>query len=506
MIKINKKAFTLVEMVVVIAVIGILTTIAVVAVQNSRRGVRDAKRVADIKQIQTALKLYYNNVGSYPELASITASNSIQYNGIVYMSDFPQAPTPADGDCNSSNNEYAYLPIGTNNLSYQISFCLGGQIASLSQGEKCAVPNGIMTTACSEYQIPAGFNKFYDFNYNSGYQPDGSLTIYNETFYGVTDSGGTNTYGTVFKINSDGTDFTKLYDFYIDDGANPRGDLVVYNDFLYGMTTNSGESYYGTIFKISPDGTDFTKLYDFDGGNGGYPRGSLTIYNDVLYGITYSGGANNYGTIFKINPDGTGFTKLHDFDGTNGSYSRGSLTIYNDVLYGITAYGGSNDAGIIFKINPDGTGFTKLHDFDIDNDGAWSFGDLIVYNSVLYGMAQSGGVDSGGTIFKINPDGSNFTVIHNFNYSNGINGYWPFDYLAVNDDTFYGMTNRGGSYNAGTIFKINSDGTGFTKLYDLNDSNGTYPHGSLVFYNNVLYGMTGVGGTNNSGTIFGFGL
>ena len=456
MIKINKKAFTLVEMVVVIAVIGILTTIAVVAVQNSRRGVRDAKRVADIKQIQTALKLYYNNVGSYPELASITASNSIQYNGIVYMSDFPQAPTPADGDCNSSNNEYAYLPIGTNNLSYQISFCLGGQIASLSQGEKCAVPNGIMTTACSEYQIPAGFNKFYDFNYNSGYQPDGSLTIYNETFYGVTDSGGTNTYGTVFKINSDGTDFTKLYDFYIDDGANPRGDLVVYNDFLYGMTTNSGESYYGTIFKISPDGTDFTKLYDFDGGNGGYPRGSLTIYNDVLYGIT--------------------------------------------------AYGGSNDAGIIFKINPDGTGFTKLHDFDIDNDGAWSFGDLIVYNSVLYGMAQSGGVDSGGTIFKINPDGSNFTVIHNFNYSNGINGYWPFDYLAVNDDTFYGMTNRGGSYNAGTIFKINSDGTGFTKLYDLNDSNGTYPHGSLVFYNNVLYGMTGVGGTNNSGTIFGFGL
>jgi len=147
--KINKRAFTLIELLVVIVVIGILTTLAVASLQNVRKSARDAKRIADIKQIQTALRLYYNNVGSYPELASITASNSIAYNGIVYMSDFPQAPTPADGDCSSSNNEYIYTPTETNNSSYQISFCLGGQIANLSQGEKCTTPDGILTNSCS---------------------------------------------------------------------------------------------------------------------------------------------------------------------------------------------------------------------------------------------------------------------------------------------------------------------------------------------------------------------
>lgn len=88
--KIDKPAFTLIELLVVIAIIGILSTLAVVALQNARKNARDAKRVADVKQMQTALELYYNDVGEYP--ADVTSS--IAYGSNVYMATVPSAPTP----------------------------------------------------------------------------------------------------------------------------------------------------------------------------------------------------------------------------------------------------------------------------------------------------------------------------------------------------------------------------------------------------------------------------
>ncbi|OGF31319.1 hypothetical protein A3H09_03530, partial [Candidatus Falkowbacteria bacterium RIFCSPLOWO2_12_FULL_45_13] len=62
----KQKGFTLIELLVVIAIIGLLSTLAVVALNNARMKSRDAKRVSDIKQIQTALELYYNDANSYP--------------------------------------------------------------------------------------------------------------------------------------------------------------------------------------------------------------------------------------------------------------------------------------------------------------------------------------------------------------------------------------------------------------------------------------------------------
>ncbi len=59
MVRSNKKGFTLIELLVVIAIIGLLATLAVVALGNARQKSRDAKRVSDIKQFQTALELRY---------------------------------------------------------------------------------------------------------------------------------------------------------------------------------------------------------------------------------------------------------------------------------------------------------------------------------------------------------------------------------------------------------------------------------------------------------------
>lgn len=86
--KTKKPAFTLIELLVVIAIIGILATLGVVALQSARKNARDAKRIADIKQIQTALELYFNNTGQYPSTSTF-ASGVIENNGVVYMSKIP---------------------------------------------------------------------------------------------------------------------------------------------------------------------------------------------------------------------------------------------------------------------------------------------------------------------------------------------------------------------------------------------------------------------------------
>ncbi len=131
-----KKAFTLIELLVVIAIIAVLATLAVVALQNSRASARDAKRLADVKQMQTALELYFNDNNSYPTSVTSTIATS----GVVYLTTLPVAPTPIDGSCTTTTNAYTY---SSNGSTYSITFCLGGRTSGLSSGDKIATRDGV---------------------------------------------------------------------------------------------------------------------------------------------------------------------------------------------------------------------------------------------------------------------------------------------------------------------------------------------------------------------------
>ncbi len=61
------KAFTLVELLIVMAILGILASIALVSFRSSQARSRDAQRKADLKQITNALELYYSDYGKYPD-------------------------------------------------------------------------------------------------------------------------------------------------------------------------------------------------------------------------------------------------------------------------------------------------------------------------------------------------------------------------------------------------------------------------------------------------------
>jgi len=140
----NKSAFTLIELLVVIAIIGILSTLAVVALQGARAKARDAKRITDIRQMQTALELYFNDWSSYP--SSVIAGGSIGTGTEIYMLTVPTGPTPADGECVQTAYSYQQLNSGG---SYYLQFCLSGTTGSLGAGIKCASPMGIISTTTS---------------------------------------------------------------------------------------------------------------------------------------------------------------------------------------------------------------------------------------------------------------------------------------------------------------------------------------------------------------------
>ena len=152
----NKQAFTLIELLVVIAIIGILTALAVVSLQNSRRSARDAKRLSDVKQIQIALELYYQDNSSYPP--TLIAGNTLSSNSITYMETIPYPPTTIDGDCSTSSYIYS---TSNDNTYYNIHFCLSSNTGALPAGEVVASPRGLGVWTCGERLLDERDNQSY---------------------------------------------------------------------------------------------------------------------------------------------------------------------------------------------------------------------------------------------------------------------------------------------------------------------------------------------------------
>ncbi len=137
-----KQGFTLIELLVVIAIIGLLSTLSIVALNQARARSRDARRIADIKQIQTALEMYYNDNNEYPEDADVVAGGTIGSSTNPYLAIVPTAPTPFDGTCIDTTNPYRYTQ-DVSGASYTLKYCLGSATGGVKAGENIATPAGI---------------------------------------------------------------------------------------------------------------------------------------------------------------------------------------------------------------------------------------------------------------------------------------------------------------------------------------------------------------------------
>ena len=373
-------------------------------------------------------------------------------------------------------------------------------------------------------QSPAQtFKTLHSFSSSDGVRPYGGLVLSGGTLYGTTYGTGPRTgqEGTIFSINTDGTGFRTLYRFTGGaDGSGPTAALISSGNVLYGTTIHGGTSGVGTVFSINNDGTGFTNLYGFSGGSdGSEPYSVLLLESNMLYGTTHMGGDYGRGTVFGVNTDGTGSTTLYSFTGgSDGAIPFSKLVLFNASLIGTAPGGGNANNGTVFAVGLDGTSFTNLYSFaasptqsySTNSDGSLPYAGLVLFDKTLYGAAPAGGSGGEGTVFKVNTDGSSFTVLYNFTAtSNGTNidgsspGYIGGE-LTLSGGKLYGPTGGGSSGN-GTVFTINTDGTGFTTLHSFSGgAGGSGPNGSLVFASNALYGTTSRNSNSGSGngTIF----
>src|SRR5215831_5925516 len=264
-------------------------------------------------------------------------------------------------------------------------------------------PSGKLTTLysfCATSSCPEGI------------LPNGLVQAANGNFYGTTETGGANGYGTVFMITPAGK-LTVLHSLdYAHDGANPVARLLhASNGNFYGTAANGGGNNNcivecGTVFEITPTGT-FRTVYSFcpvaSCADGATPESPLTQGSDGnLYGTTVQGGAHSEGAVFRLTLDGQ-ITTLYSFCSILGAHNAcldgdfpgaGLIEGTDGNFYGTTESGGDLNGGTVFQLTPGGV-LTVLHTFCPQSsckDGSRPASELIqAPNGNFYGTTETGG-------------------------------------------------------------------------------------------------------------------
>lgn len=253
--------------------------------------------------------------------------------------------------------------------------------------------------------------------------------------------------------------------------GSPNALVQGHDGNFYGTTYYSGTNNFGAVFQITSNGV-LTALYSFFNGGGILPNGlvqgrdgnfySTTAVDGVvtLFGLTVFLGP---GTVFQIRTDGA-YSVLYGFDNTNGASPFGALVQGSDgYLYGTTEFnslvgGYGSGAGSVFKISTNGV-YARLYSFGSVQDtngfaleGANPSAALVQgSDGNFYGTTGGGGTNDLGTMFKISTTGVLTTL---YSFTGGDGGYSPNGVVQGSDGSFYGTTARGGTSNWGTVFRL----------------------------------------------------
>jgi len=201
------------------------------------------------------------------------------------------------------------------------------------------------------------------------------------------------------------------------------------------------------------------------------------------------------------------FSTLKTFSGSGSSVGiEGGLTLSDGMLYGV--------GGTIYKVSTNGSGFAVIHQFTVGSEGLFPVGRVAVSGNTIYGVTTQGGTNlnnfrgGDGIIYRMDTNGSNFSVLRRLDGTTG-DGYQPTFGMVLSGSTLYGTTSGGGTFDSGTVFKINTNGTGYQNIHSFAAATeGSQPQSELTLIGNTLFGTTPFGSyaAPNGGMLFKLGL
>ena len=272
--------------------------------------------------------------------------------------------------------------------------------------------------------------------------------------------------------------------------GTPAAGLTLGADgFLYGTT--EAPAPHGAVFRVRTDGTGFSVLHVFAPGEGVMPsHGALARgAGGVFYGTTLRGGAGNRGTVYRLatGPFGATVTTLHDFAAADANPDGGVILASDGLLYG--AFGDDATAATVYRLATDGTGFQHLRDLP---NGLRPTGTLLEgSDGVLYGTTERGGFNDGGTVFRLNRDGTAFATLVELE-GNPVAGLIE---APGPDGTphLFGVETTGQNQvtQFGAIFQLQRNGADFLRLsgFTASDADGDTPRSPLLLgRDGALYG------------------
>lgn len=327
-----------------------------------------------------------------------------------------------------------------------------------------------------------------------------------QMLYGLASSGGAGGYyGTLYKLNPNGSGFNVIHNFMSPAGWMPMGNVIQATDGnLYGCCHEGGIWASCTIWRYDLTTNTYADVWDFDIVNGDFPKSGVVQGPDgKLWGAAFSGGTSGSGVIYSYDIGTDTYTAEHSF--SNAETPFGVPIFIGNVLYGLTPYDtSSTQYGAIYSYDISNDTYAELHHFTW-TDGALAYGSVFqASNGKLYGMTSGGGVNGLGVVFSYEIGTDTYTKLHDFSAADGSNPQGGFAEAA--NGKIYGMAMDGGLNNMGTIFTIQLSNNMFTKVHDFDGLNGANPKGDLYFdaTANKFYGTTFGGGTGGFGTTFNF--
>jgi uncharacterized repeat protein (TIGR03803 family) len=270
------------------------------------------------------------------------------------------------------------------------------------------------------------------------------------------------------------------------------GNQVVTSTYVGNVGSPGGQ---GTIMSINKDGTSAFGMSDF----AGYPTdGSYPFYTTPfqasdgnLYGPTYTGGTANLGAIYKYDlsagVNSCGKKLIYSNTGGSSLNFANANELSDGKIYCIQSYGGSDYVGQLYRIDKDGTNKTVIHNFR-------NAATPVTYTTAAVATPNHFNLKYDGTI--------------------------PYAFVVEGaDGKIYGSTYYGGSDNLGTVYRCDKDGTnyeviafGSSAYYQIPYASGAtakYNHGAFRHpWGNVAIDATGkvyvtsyYGASNNLGSV-----